>query len=355
MMRLADSVVGILTRAEEGTAPTRAECLELLAYPTESPEAGATMALANVLSRKRFGNSASIAAQIGIDTMPCPGECGFCAFGAGHTRLAERHLSNEEIVAQTLAFVADDGLCDITLMATHAYDFPRFLEIIGLVRSHLPSHMHVSVNTGDFDRVQAEEIRAAGATGVYHVCRLREGIDTRLDPEVRKASMRAAREAGLDLGFLIEPIGPEHTPEEIVDQMQIGLDYECCGHGAMRRVGVPGTPLWGKGQITNRRLAQIVAMVALATTGVFSVRSICVHEPNLLGLTSGANEVCAESCANPRDLEADTALRRGLGACASRELLWEAGFTALRRGDGSVVPLTLQMMATASPIASTCV
>jgi biotin synthase len=353
-MRLADSVVGILARAEEATSPTRAECLELLAYPTESPEAGATMALANSLSRKRFGNSACMAAQIGIDIMPCPGQCGFCAFGAGHTRLPERHLSNEEILAQTRALVADHGISGIGLMATHAYDFGRFLEMIRLVKSQLPSHMRLSVNTGDFDRVQAEEMRAAGAVGVYHVCRLREGIDTRLEPEARKASMRAAREAGLFLGSYVEPIGPEHSDEEIVDQMQIGIDHGCCGHGAMRRVGVPGTPLADKGQISNRRLAQIVAMVTLATVAVPSIWSIGVHEPNLLGLTAGANGVCVESCANPRDLEADTTQGRGLGACASRELLWEAGFTALRRGDGSTVPLTPPAMATASSIASTC-
>jgi biotin synthase len=350
-MRLTDGVVGILARAEEGKAPTRAECLELLSYPTESPEAGATMALANALSRKRFGNRARIGAQIGIDTMPCPGQCGFCSFGAGHTGFPARHLSDEEIVAQALALVAD-GL-GVGLMTTHAFGFGRLLEIIRLVQSHLPSGMHVGVNTGDFDRVQAEEMRAAGVRGVYHVCRLREGIDTRLDPEVRKATMRAAREAGLSLGYLIEPIGPEHTPEEIVDQMQIGLDYGCCWHGAARRVAVPGTPLWAKGQITSLRLAQIVAMVTLATLETPSVRGIGCHEANLLGLTAGANGGCVERCANPRDTEADTAHGRGLSLCAARELLWEAGFTSLWQADGSTVPLAPpSTVATASPFAS---
>ena len=39
---------------------------------------------------------------------------------------------------------------------------------------------------------------------------------------------------------------------------------------------------------------------------------------------------------------ADTSGHRGLDMAGARRMLYEAGFTALRRGDGSTVPLTLE-------------
>ncbi|HON48878.1 MAG TPA: hypothetical protein PLZ60_14120, partial [Kiritimatiellia bacterium] len=46
----------------------------------------------------------------------------------------------------------------------------------------------------------------------------------------------------------------------------------------------------------------------------------------LLGLTAGANAICAESGANPRDLEKETLGRRGRDVNACRTMLYEAGF-----------------------------
>jgi biotin synthase len=340
-MAIDRNVAGILERAAAGKAPTRAERIELLTHPAESPEVGALMSTADMLSRARFGNAGALTAQIGVDVEPCPGNCGFCAFAVGHTQLREQHLTDEEIVLQTEAFAGGGDLERIYLMMTHAFGFGRFLHVVQLVRNHLPASTMIIANVGDFDRVQAQEMKTAGVGGVYHICRLREGTDdTSLDPAARKASLQVIREAGLLLNFCCEPIGPEHSPEELVDQMQIGIDYECAWHGSMRRVAVPGTPLAAEGQISMRRMAQVMATVTLATLELPGLLGLGVHEPNLLGLTAGANFVCAESGSNPRDTEAETAEGRGWGACASRALLWEAGFTSLRLGDGTSIPLT---------------
>jgi hypothetical protein len=51
------------------------------------------------------------------------------------------------------------------------------------------------------------------------------------------------------------------------------------------------TDEWHSGQITELRLGQVTAVVALATLGCAATRNIAVHEPNLIGLTSGANVV----------------------------------------------------------------
>jgi biotin synthase len=84
-----------------------------------------------------------------------------------------------------------------------------------------------------------------------------------------------------------------------------------------------------------------VAVVALATLACPETRNIAVHEPNLLGLAAGANVVYAETGANPRDVAADTSANRGIDMAAARKMLYEAGFAALKRGDGESIRLDL--------------
>jgi biotin synthase len=172
-------------------------------------------------------------------------------------------------------------------------------------------------------------LKAAGVSGAYHVCRLREGTDTALDPAQRKATIQNLKDAGLDWYYCCEPIGPEHTPEELTDQIFIGLEYGCFQHAAMRRVYVPSAPLSPHGQISELRLAQVTAVVTLATLACPETRSIAVHEPNLLGLTAGANTVYAETGANPRDTKKDTTGHRGRDIRACKMMLYEAGFENL--------------------------
>jgi len=98
-------------------------------------------------------------------------------------------------------------------------------------------------------------------------------------------------------------------------------------------------PLSANGQISGLRLAQVTAVVALATLGCPETRAIGVHEPNVHGLTSGANSLFAEAGANPRDTQGDTAGHRGrdIGDCKS--MLYEAGFATLAAATRRI-PLT---------------
>ena len=121
---------------------------------------------------------------------------------------------------------------------------------------------------------------------------------------------------------------------------QIGVEMGCFQHAAMRRVYVPSSPLAHLGQITERRLAQVVAVVALATLNVPETRSIAVHEPNLLGLAAGANTVYAETGSNPRDTAAETSGHRGLDMPGCRKMAYEAGFGSVLLGDQTSRPLT---------------
>jgi hypothetical protein len=52
-------------------------------------------------------------------------------------------------------------------------------------------------------------------------------------------------------------------------------------------------------------------------------------EPNLVGLTSGANAIYAEAGVNPRDAQRDTLGHRGRDVNDCRTMLYEAGFEYL--------------------------
>ena len=75
----------ILDAALEGSGPGKEDCCYLLSFPSESLEASMILAVADIMSRRRFRNRGVLLAQIGIETAPCPAGCKFCAFGEGHT------------------------------------------------------------------------------------------------------------------------------------------------------------------------------------------------------------------------------------------------------------------------------
>ena len=68
----------------------------------------------------------------------------------------------------------------------------------------------------------------------------KEGIP-RIDPRTRFKTIQAARDAGLRVGTCVEPIGPEHSAEEIAEKILIGREINPCFSGAMRRINVPGS------------------------------------------------------------------------------------------------------------------
>jgi biotin synthase len=339
-MKIDAKVERILSAAQEGKAPSKEQCAFLLSFPETSIEASMLRAVADACSRQRFSNEGIVLGQIGIEIGACPAGCKFCSFGEGHTHFETSTMTDEEIVARAADFTASGELYALFLMTMHTFDMSRLLHVVRLVRETIPRETQIVVNIGDFYRAQAIDLKAAGVNGAYHVVRLREGTDTSLDPEQRKATIRAIKDSELDWYYCCEPIGPEHTPEELAEQIFLGLEYRCFQHAAMRRVYIPSAPLASHGQINELRLAQVVAVVALATLGCPDTRSIAVHEPNLLGLAAGANTVYAETGANPRDIEKDTTRHRGRDIHACKEMLYEAGFSSLLVSPNRRVSLT---------------
>ncbi len=338
-MRIDRKVAQILEAVQEGRAPSQEACATLLAFPETTLESALVRAAGNDVTRRRLGSGGHLFGQIGIEFSPCPGECRFCSFAAASTQFGTSVMSDEEVLRNVESFTAAGELEALFFMTMHPFDLHHLLHVIELARGRVPSGTQIVVNLGDFDAAQARELKGAGVDGAYHVLRLREGSDTALDPGRRMETIQAAQRAGLDWWYCCEPIGPEHSPGELAEQIFFGVNHGCVAHAAMRRVYLPSSPLAARGQVSELRLAQVTAVVALATMHSPAVKLIAVHEPNVLGLSSGANALFAEAGANPRDTEENTTGHRGRDILACKKMLYEAGFDTIHIPAGKTVAL----------------
>ena len=325
-MRAESNFLQLISRIQDGHVMTQQECEYLLCFDERSLEAAITRGVADAMSRAKFNNRGLVFGQIGCEVAPCTGKCKFCSFSEEFTTFQTHSLSYDELMAKTDNFTVSGELYALALMVLHDTTFDRTLSVISSVRERIPAKTQIMINMGDFTLSQAEELKMAGADGAYHVWRLGEGTDTIFSKDNRISTIENIKKAGLDLYYCCEPIGPEHTPAQMAEQIMLGVDYECFQHGAMRRVYVPNSPLAHYGQISELRLAQITAVVTLAALRSPEITSIGVHEPNKLGITSGANAIYAETGYNPRDTAEETMGNHGLTIEDCKRMYAECGF-----------------------------
>ena len=200
----------------------------------------------------------------------------------------------EEVIERCKRF-AIGGATGVFLMTMHRFGFEWFRDLCVEIREKVPADFEIFANVGDIGLENLKELKSIGVTGSYHVCRLREGIDSCMTPSSRRKTIEKIIESGLSWYNMCEPIGPEHTPEELAEQIWLGVELPCVQHGAMQRFSVPGSPLYKYGQISLSRLSQIVAVVVLATIGKPELKSIAVNVSNMVGLFSGANAFFPEA------------------------------------------------------------
>lgn len=330
----------IMDKTREGTGPDREECKYLLGLEPHSLESTYMMSLANHITRTRLGNSAVIYAQIGIDISKCGADCKFCSFSSDYYDAPRRRMSLEE-VSDILHKINDDDLFGVFLMTMHDFNLDYLVDIVKLTRTIVQPSTQIWTNIGDIDLEEATRLKEAGVNGAYHVLRLREGIDTNLKSENRLQTMKVIEESGLTLFTCCEPIGPEHTAEELVDRIFLAYDHRIIQHSAMRRTMLPSFPISERGIISQLRLAQIVSVITLTTVTHYpQVLAVACHETNLLGLTSGSNIAAAEYGPNPRDHQSKGAEKIGLSINDCRKMLFEAGYGSIITPQQKFIPLT---------------
>lgn len=326
-MKIDTKIITYVKKVFDGSVLNREEINYLLTVTPHSVESGYIMASADAINRLASNGKAEVHAQIGVNLAPCPKNCSFCAFAAQNKVFTQKtELTMEEII-QLSAKAEREGANALFFMATGDYPFSKFVEISQEVRKKLNPQTVMIANIGDFAYKEAKDLKDAGYTGIYHAVRMGEGKDTKIQPHTRLNTVKAAQEVGLFVGTCVEPLGPEHTIEEITEKILIGRDFQPCYSGAMRRITIPNSPLEKYGMISEYRMAFLVAVVRLAMGR--DIIGNCTHEPNILGATSGANLFWAEAGSNPRDTQEDTSKGRGLDVVPCINMFKEADFDML--------------------------
>ncbi len=261
---------------------------------------------------------------IGVDSALCSRNCKFCSHGAAWGVFDRPHeLTRDEILwhVKNLAAHKPDW---ITLRTTQDYGIDRICSLVREVRKHTPDGTEIVVNTGEFGLEDAKKLKSAGVAVVYHTIRLREGCDTGLTVKERIATLKAMQAAGLKMAALVEPLGPEHTDEEIVDAAFRLKPYDIRLGGVMARVPIPGTPLYELGSVSEDRQRRVVALTRLIYGP--EVDAICIHPPIPEAIRSGANVVVVECGAIPRDKQEAESSWRGFSPDDARQMYAENGF-----------------------------
>lgn len=332
-------ILKIFEKAYSKIALTKEECIKLLSLEDTSQEALIMRSIASDIIRERTNNSGVLFAQIGLECSPCPANCSFCSFAKDYTNIPTIRLDDEAIAKNTQMFTQSDELYGLWLMTMAEYDLNHYLHSIEVVKKNVTGSTKLYTNIGDTSYEDFLAMKEAGIDGVYHCWRLGEGKDTGLSPERRKETAYNAKKAGLEFLDALEPIGPEHTVEEMAEHILWSREMETIQYGAMSRVPVPGTPFANSGMLSNFTLSKIVAAIVLTFAGAKQMPWMGVHEPTLHGYLSGANLATAESGVNPRDTALDTENNRGWSITKCKAVLKDAGYKHIARGDGSLIDL----------------
>jgi biotin synthase len=318
-------IIRIVGKALDGNDLSAAETATLLKIEDLSEEAFFLQHAGRAFSAQLVHGKAEIHGQTGINIAPCPQNCRFCSFAVSNKVFDRSTVDPIEKVIENVLFLEAAGSNAIYLMATADYSFEDFLEISAAVKRAMKTDIQLIANIGDFDEDGAKALRDLGFAGVYHAIRMGEGEVTRIPVERRIKTIEAAHAAGLSVGMCVEPVGPEHAIDELVEKTLMTRNLGAVFSGAMRRTAIPSSPLAKYGTVSYARMANIVAAVALATGA--NVPGNCTHEPNQLGVFAGANLVWAEVGSNPRDTNDETV--RGWTGQRCAELYAETAWDVL--------------------------
>lgn len=308
----------------QGETLTKQELVSLLELDPESEEAKILGEAAGEVARMASGGKARLWGAIGVDFKACDMNCSFCSLGTKWGLVKEeKEYSLEEIIRQVKFYVQND-FHYILLRTTEFFSAEKLGEYIRKIRSEVPGDYELGCNIGELDEEKTEMLYENGGRIAYHCVRLREGIDTRFSVEERVKTVEAIRDSKMKLGFWVEPVGPEHTNEELAEKILQTLQYHTDVCGVMARVPVEGTPFETSGQISDARLSQITAALRLA--GGLKVQDVCTHPACEMAVRCGANVLTLETGAIPRDKDFSSDSWHGLHVDVAKTWLTQNGY-----------------------------
>lgn len=324
MTDMKKSISAAKDKCLSGQVLTKEEIVELLDIPVGSPDDILLRKTAHEVALKITEGDGLIWTAVGMDYAPCEMNCSFCSFAENlHIIKENRYVTEEEIFESVKRFV-EGGAAFVILRTTEFFSIDDLLALIPKIREKVPGDYVMAFNTGEMSPEIADKVASGGVYGAYHARRLREGVDTPFDPEVRLNTMKSIGESKLKLFSHVEPIGPEHTSEELAERF---LDIVACKasmSGLMARFPVAGSPFENVEIIDDETIAHITAVLRLSGGDV--IKDICSYPSSLAATTSGSNCTVVECGAIPRDAvysESDWAKE---DMASARRLLEDAGY-----------------------------
>ena len=328
--------VSIMERCRQRLPVSKDDRRYLLSFPENSPEGIETVHTAESLARSLTDGTGEIGVQIGVIVGPCYADCGFCNFAYSTTDVEDFTMGDEELTRYLRSVTSDGLVSTVSLMTIHNFDIDDYLHIVETARSVLPEDVGICSNTGDLEAHEARELAKAGVTTAYHALRLGESIDNRLEPIGRDDTVRNLIDAGIKVAAGVEPIGPEHSVDEICSSFEHSMDIGCWCCSASARVPVEGTRLFDAGSISDMRLRQIRSALMLSSTDRRDTELGFYG-----GFYGGMNRFYGEYSNSPKDREELS--EKGMNHTVRWALksLKKEGYGKVRRADGTTVPLPL--------------
>ena len=280
-----------------------AELMPLLGLEKRLLDRQTLWAEAREMTKRRGAGQGHLWAAIGLDYVPCEMGCKFCSFALPWTTVTHpTQLSLDQTEAQAIRFI-EAGADYLVLRTSEAYPLKQLFNLGRRLAPRIHPRGRLVANTGSQSADGWRQLRLAGFDGIYKTIRLREGIDTPFDRQQRLDSILAAKAAGLEIYALVEPVGPEHTAEELAEAIFTLRDLvRPVLVGAMARVPVAGSPLERLGRVDETYLADLTAIVVLSLLPALGqCRVVCSHPPSLWLVQAGANALVVEMGAIPRD------------------------------------------------------
>ncbi len=307
--KISPEIADILDQASDNGGIERSKALTLMRLEPGSRETYAAMQTADSLSRDQFKGKGENHLHIGVNVEPCFYNCNFCSLTLKAGIFKEKTEFSIDHILKWARLAQSKGVDALNIMTTGTYPFEKLLEVGRVLRKSVSTPL--VANTRDINHQEGEKLLDAGFIGAYHAVRLGEGRDTPFKVEKRIRTIGVLKDVGLRWMNCIEPVGPEHDIEEIVDLMFLARAHRATYSGVMRRINFPGSPMEKYGMISELEMAKMVAVSRLVMGDI--PRAHCTHEPNSASLLAGANLFFPEVGSSPRDAKADTGTGRGKG------------------------------------------
>ena len=306
---ISHKTANILNKGRDYAGIDRDEALCLMQLELHSRDTYALMETANRLSRIAFNGKGENHFHIGINVEACPFNCSFCSLTVKAGIFKEKIEFTDDEILRWARLAESEGADALNLMTTGTYSFERLLETGRMLREAVS--IPLVANTRDINHSEGERLLSAGFIGAYHAVRLGEGRDTPFRPQKRIDTITVLKDVGLRWMNCVEPVGPEHRVEDIVDLMFLAKKHRATYSGVMRRINFPGSPMEPYGMISELEMARMVAVSRLVMGD--GPKAHCTHEPHSASLLAGANLFFPEVGASPRDGKTDTGKGRGKG------------------------------------------